>query len=79
MPAEEINRHLTADPFVPFRLHLSDGRVFEVRRRELLWVGHRVGILLILEPGPGRVLERYETFALVHVVSIAPEAASQAG
>ena len=30
MEKEAVRRELTRDPFIPFRLHLTDGRTFDV-------------------------------------------------
>jgi hypothetical protein len=78
MHPEDLNQLLTARPFVPFRLHLDDGRTFEVRHPDLLWVGRRMALLLVLELGQDRILERSIHLSLLHIVSaeLVAEAAS---
>ena len=78
MPAEELRKMLMQQPFAPFRIHLSDGRVFDVRHREMVWVGHSVALVgLFALDG---YLDRSEMIALAHIVSLEPiHAASSAG
>ncbi|MBI2946959.1 MAG: hypothetical protein HYY23_04890 [Verrucomicrobia bacterium] len=38
MKPEEIQRLRTREPFVPFRIFLQDGRIFDVFRRDLILV-----------------------------------------
>jgi len=69
---EEIKAELTREPFVPFRLHLSDGRTFDVPFRE---VAHMTpsGVLVFigLKEGTHRA-EGYDRFGFDHVVRIEP-------
>jgi hypothetical protein len=68
MPSDELRDMLRQQPFIPFRIHLSDGRLFDVRHREMVWVGRHVAVMGIF--GPDGYLDRHETIALVHVVSL---------
>jgi hypothetical protein len=65
---EDILDLRDADPFVPFDLHLSDGRVIRVDNRDFLWVGRR-RITLGIPTGPSRLVDREERIALLHIVS----------
>jgi hypothetical protein len=70
MPAEELRNMLLQQPFVPFRIHRSDGRIFDVRYREMVWVSRHVAVVGIF--APDGYLDRNETIALVHIVSLEP-------
>jgi hypothetical protein len=72
MSPQDLLNFLRQPPCRPFRIHLDDGRSFEVRHPDLLWVGHRVAVLGISEPGPDRLLERHITLSLLHIVTIEP-------
>ncbi len=72
MPPEQIRGYLRARPFISFGLHLSDGRVFEIRHPDLVVVGRTTLIVGIPEPGEDPYMERSETIALIHIVSIEP-------
>ena len=39
LTADAILDFITAEPFRPFRMHLSSGRTFEVSHPEMVWVG----------------------------------------
>jgi hypothetical protein len=39
MPPAEILRMLRQQPFLPFRLHLADGRTFDVRHPDFCMIG----------------------------------------
>jgi hypothetical protein len=47
---EELRRRLRRRPFQPFRVHLADGRVFDIRHPELQYVGEAVFALGVPEP-----------------------------
>jgi hypothetical protein len=83
MPPEEIRNYLRNRPFVPFRIRLSDGRVFDIRNQELVMVGRRIVVIGIPEAGDTEslpLLESSLTVSLLHVVSIEPiPAPAQAG
>ena len=72
MTPEELRDTLREQPFHPFRLVMTDGEGYDIRHPDLLWVGHRVAVLGISEPGPDRLLERHITLSLLHIVTIEP-------
>jgi hypothetical protein len=41
MTADEIRRHITAQPFRPFSLHVTDGRTIPVSHRDFALVSPR--------------------------------------
>jgi hypothetical protein len=69
LKAEDILALRDASPFVPFHLHLSDGRTIRIDNRDFLWVfKHRVNVAT--PSGEGRPLDREERIALMHIVSV---------
>ena len=42
MPPEALIQRLRQRPFVPFRLHVSDGSLYEIRHPDLVWVAARL-------------------------------------
>ncbi len=66
---EEILPLRDANPFVPFRLHLSDGRAIQVDDRDFMWV-FRNRVHVATPSGEGRPLDREERIALMHIVSV---------
>lgn len=70
MTAEEIKIFVDRQPFKPFRLHLSDGRSFEIRHPDFIWVlRSRVEIGLADDP-KSTTPDRAEFCSLLHVVSL---------
>lgn len=55
-------------PFRAFRIHASDGTVYEIRHLEMIVVG-RTRALVFLPPEEMGLpaIERYEAVALVHI------------
>ncbi len=73
MPPEEILQALRKRPFEPFRIHLSDGTVYEVRHPELVMVGRRSAIIGLTAPNQAQPLyDRVETVALLHITGLEP-------
>jgi hypothetical protein len=75
MPPDELRSLIRARPFVPFRLHLTDGRSFDVRHPDNLLVTARVAVVGVYN-GDTAFPDRSETVALIHVVSTEPIAPS---
>lgn len=69
MRAEEILVHLRKLPFVPIRIHLSDGSSYVVHRRELMLVTRRE-VVIGPSPGKGDIPERSVYCDPVHVTRI---------
>ena len=64
MNAEAIREWLTAQPFRPFELHLSNGEVYEVRHPELVAMARTH--LALADPAADRI----KFIALMHINSI---------
>ena len=75
MPPEELLTALHQQPLVPFRLHLTNGRHFDVPHPDMMLLLARAVLVGILPKGNvnGHALpERSETIALIHIDSIEP-------
>ena len=77
MRPEEFKELLTARPFVPLRIHLTDGKTYDILHPEFVLVlRQRVDIGIPDDPVTG-ILERVEHCSLLHIVRVEPlEAAS---
>lgn len=70
MRAEELTELLRPRPFVPLRIHLTDGQTYDIRHPDLVLVlRQRVDIGLQPDPGTG-VLERVAHCSLLHIVRV---------
>jgi hypothetical protein len=70
MTADEVKVFLHKQPFKPFRIHLSDGRTFDIRHPDFVWVlKTRIEIGLADDPST-TTPDRAEFVSLLHVVSV---------
>lgn len=78
MPPQDIIEKLNQRPFESFRIHLSDGTIYNVRHPELVMVGVRSLVIGIaaseseFKDYPQPLYGRYTTVALSHVVRLEP-------
>jgi hypothetical protein len=79
MPPADLLRLLRAQPYVPFRIHVDDGRVFEVRHPEFCMVGTASAIVATPDSQNQGLYSSYEILALRHFSSLEPLPAAQAG
>ena len=68
----DIHQQVKQRPFVPLRLHLSDGSSFDVRHPELIMVSRPVLALMVSGNGSGELPERVLLIDPVHVVRLEP-------
>ena len=66
MHPDEVLRAVRRQPFIPFRLHVSDGSAYDVRHPETILVTRRAAILAIPDD-PAYPAERAVTVAMVHI------------
>jgi hypothetical protein len=70
MRAEELLELLRKRPFVPLRLHMTDGTTYDIRHPDnILVLRQRVDIGVPVAPGEG-VMERVDHCSLLHVVRV---------
>lgn len=73
MNPNELRNLLRGQPFVPFRIHVTDGRTFDVVHPDMLRVTARLLVVGILDPAhPADLPIRTEMIAPLHVVSQEP-------
>jgi hypothetical protein len=73
MPPQDLLQALRRRPFLPFRLHVSDGTVHDVRHPELLLVAPGSAVVGMPSASlPFPQVERYEIVDLAHVVGLEP-------
>ena len=69
MKQDAIEAMLNASPFVPFNLHLSDGRTIKIEHPDFVWT-FKNRITIGIRSGEGRRVDREEKIALLHIVSV---------
>lgn len=60
MTADQLYQALHRKPFRPFRVHLKDGRTFDIRLPELNMVTQVAFLIGIPEPGPNPFIDHCE-------------------
>ena len=73
MPPADLLQALRRRPFEPFRLHVLDGTVYDVRHPELVMVA--VASAVVGVPAAGTAppqIDRYEVVDLRHVSRLVP-------
>jgi hypothetical protein len=73
MPPQDLLKAIRQRPFAPFRLHVSDGTIYEIRHPELLMVSPRSAIVgLPPKEKTAAQVEDYEIVDLRHIVRLEP-------
>ena len=73
MSQHDLLEMLRHRPFQPFRIHVLDGMVYEIRHPELMAVG-RTRALVFFPPEGSTLpaLDRFEAVALLHITRLEP-------
>jgi hypothetical protein len=67
----DLQTLLWARPFVPFRLHRSDGGMIEVKHREFVTAGRRYAVVGISDPtDPDAPFDRHAVVWYMHVTRV---------
>jgi hypothetical protein len=70
MRADELTELLRTQPFVPLRIHMTDGSTYDIYHPDLVLV-LRQRVDIGLQPDPAtNVLERVEHCSLLHIVRV---------
>ena len=71
MEPEELYAKVRHEPFEPFRLHVSDGKVYEIRHPEQIMIGRRSSHVGIGANGE-EPFQRIATVSNVHITRLEP-------
>ncbi len=65
---KDLRALLKASPFVPFRLHLSEGNYVDVKHPEFVLPGGRYAVIGLVDPAkPEAPIDRHVTIFYLHV------------
>ncbi|HWG46108.1 MAG TPA: hypothetical protein VN688_25325 [Gemmataceae bacterium] len=70
MRAEEFMQLLRVRPFVPLRLHMTDGQTYDIRHPDLVIVLQSRAVIGIAPNPTTGVVERTEHLSLFHIVRV---------
>lgn len=70
MRPEELRELLNTQPFIPLRIHMTDGKTFDISHPDFVLVlRSRVDIGIPQDPENG-ILDRVEHCSLLHIVRV---------
>ena len=73
MSQHDVLEMLQVRSFQPFRIHVSDGTVYEIRHPEMMVVGRTRALVFFPPEGMSLpVLDRFESVALLHITRLEP-------
>ena len=73
MNPQEIKDKLHARPFVPFRIHTSDGKHMDVKHPEMAWLTKAAFLVAHPVKDPTRDIPyHYDSVSPLHIVGIEP-------
>jgi hypothetical protein len=72
MSPEAIREMLARRPFIPFRMHLTDGRNFVITRPELVFLGGAVTVIGIVRNTASEFFDEPVIIANWAIVSLEP-------
>lgn len=70
MPPADLLLMLRAQPFIPFRIYLDDGTVYEIRHPELVLLSVASAIIAFPDPERPGLNRSWEIVALRHMVRL---------
>ena len=70
MTPKDITQLLERTPFVPFRLQLTNGKAFEVKHPDFIWVFRSRLEIAVPSPEDEKIKDRTEHISLLHIARI---------
>ena len=67
--ASELKVRMNAQPFVPFRVCMSDGKTYDITNHDMMLVT-RNSVLVGVTLDPDEIAERFVQCALLHITRI---------
>jgi len=72
MDKEAVRSELTREPFIPFRLHLTDGRTFDVRDPKIAHIMAYGLLIMIGADVKARTAKGYDQFPFDRISRVEP-------
>jgi hypothetical protein len=67
---EELTALLRRRPFVPFRIHMTDGHAYEIHHPEAMIVSRSYAVIGLRPDPESGVVDRSEMVAMLHIVRV---------
>ena len=66
----QVLSYIKAQPFRPFRLHMTSGQTFDIRHPEMVKLGKSFLLVFSFASGEPELVEQWETASLMLIESI---------
>jgi hypothetical protein len=70
MQTEDLACRVQQRPFVPFRMYLTDGSIYDLRHPELIMVGKRTAVVGVTSNPHQKVFDHLVDIDLLHIVRV---------
>lgn len=70
MSADDMKRLLERSPFVPFRIHLSNGQTIDVRHPDFVWVFKSRLEVAVPSSDDASIMDHAEHVSLLHIARV---------
>jgi hypothetical protein len=70
MQFEDLGRRVQQRPFVPFRMYLTDGSIYDLRHPELIMVGKRTAVVGVTANPQQKYFDHVVDVDLLHIVRV---------
>jgi hypothetical protein len=70
MIPEEVKSHLTLEPFIPFRIHMTDSRSLDVTHPDQVMVTRTTALVGVGRDPEKGIVDHVEHCSLLHIVGI---------
>ena len=70
MTPQAIDQELTREPFVPLRLHLSDGSTVDVQNPGLTFIANMALYVARTDRPNSRIMDDFRLVSVIHIVRI---------
>lgn len=72
VPLQDLVDWISASPFAPFRLRLTNGQAYDIHGPHMIWPGRQSVLIGFPSPTEPFVYDRHVTVGLLHIASIEP-------
>ena len=72
MPPADLLTYIRQRPFIPFRIHLTDGKTYDIAHPEMVMPGIVSAVIGVPVSPAEPLYGRTETVALRHIVRLVP-------
>ena len=68
--ASELKARMTAQPFVPFRVCISDGKSYDITNHDMMWVARNAVYIGVESSKADDIADRVVQCAILHITRV---------